>query len=115
MLPEFYQTCLKSQLSDSQLLTLKMLVWLLQFHKQVRIERLAACLPMPILFESRRRHIQRFLILPVVSVALLWLPLIKCILRTQIKLGEQLIVTLDRTRWSSNNLLMVSVVWEKRS
>jgi hypothetical protein len=40
MLPEFYLNCLKSQLSASQLLTLEMLVWLLQFHKQVRIERL---------------------------------------------------------------------------
>jgi hypothetical protein len=42
MLPEFYLNCLNSQLSASQLLTLEMLVWLLQFHKQVRIERLAA-------------------------------------------------------------------------
>jgi len=62
MLPEFYLTYLSSQLTASQLLTLEMLVWLLQFHKQVRIERLAACLPLPILYESRRRHIQRFLI-----------------------------------------------------
>ena len=36
MLPEFYLTSLHSQLSASQLLTLEMLVWLLQFHKQVR-------------------------------------------------------------------------------
>lgn len=97
MLPEFYQTCLRSQLSASQLHTLEILVWLLQFHRQVRIERLAACMPLPILFESRRRHLQRFLILPQLSVALLWLPLIKCILRTQIKPESKVIVTLDRT------------------
>jgi len=78
MLPEFYLNCLKSQLSASQLLTLEMLVWLLQFHKQVRIERLAACLPLPVLYESRRRHVQRFLILPQLSIPLLWFPLIKC-------------------------------------
>ena len=115
MLPEFYRTCLKSQLSESQLHTLEILVWLLQFHKQVRIERLAACMPLPIVFESRRRHLQRFLILPQLSVALLWLPLIKYILRTQIKPELQVIVTLDRTRWAENNLLMVSVVWERRT
>ncbi len=46
MLPEFYLTSLQSKLSASQLLTLEMLVWLLQFPKQVRIERLAACLPL---------------------------------------------------------------------
>jgi hypothetical protein len=99
MLPEFYITSLQSQLSASQLLTLEMLVWLLQFHKQVRIERLAACLPLPVLYESRRRHVQRFLILPQLSIPLLWFPLIKCILLTQIPPGNRVIVALDRTQW----------------
>jgi hypothetical protein len=48
MLPTFYQTLLQKYLSRSQLITLKMLVWLLQHQKQVRIERLAAALPLPI-------------------------------------------------------------------
>jgi hypothetical protein len=99
MLPEFYLTSLQSQLSASQLLTLEMLVWLLQFHKQVRIERLAACLPLPVLYESRRRHVQRFLILPQLSIPLLWFPLIKCILLTQIPPGNRVIVAIDRTQW----------------
>ena len=38
-----------------------MLVWLLQEQKQVKIERLAATLPLPIQQNSRRRHLQRFL------------------------------------------------------
>ena len=38
-----------------------MLVWLLQTQKEVRIERLAATLQLPILQSSPRRHIQRFL------------------------------------------------------
>jgi hypothetical protein len=97
MLPEFYLTYLSSQLTASQLLTLEMLVWLLQFHKQVRIERLAACLPLPILYESRRRHIQRFLIWPQLSIPLLWFPLIKKIIFTQIQPGNQVILALDRT------------------
>ena len=115
MLPKFYRMCLQSQLNSSQLHTLEILTWLLQFQKQVRIERLAACLPLPILFESRRRHLQRFLILPQLSVALIWLPLIKGIIRTQIKLGNQAIVALDRTQWRTNNLLVVSVIWSKRA
>jgi len=115
MLPKYYLSCLESQLSKSQILTLKFLVWLLQFHKRVQIERLAAYLPLPILFESRRRHLQRFLILPQMSVALVWLPLIKCILRTQIKPKNQIIVAIDRTKWRTNNLLMVSAIWEKRA
>jgi hypothetical protein len=115
MLPELYLTPLYSQLSAGQLLTLEMLVWLLQFHKQVRIERLAACFPLPILYESRRRHVQRFLILPQLSIPLLWFPLIKSILLTQIQPGTQVIVPLDRTQWKQNNLLVVSVIWDKRA
>jgi hypothetical protein len=115
MLPEFYLNCLKSQLNASQQLTLEMLVWLLQFHKQVRIERLAACFPSPILYESRRRHIQRFLTLPQLSIPLLWFPLIKSIILTQIKPGTQVIVALDRTQWKENNLFVVSVIWNKRA
>jgi hypothetical protein len=115
MLPEFYLNCLKSQLNVSQLLTLEMLVWLLQFHKQVRLERLAACFPSPILYESRRRHVQRFLTLPQLSIPLLWFPLIKCILLTQIQPGTQVIVALDRTQWKENNLFVVSVIWDKRA
>jgi hypothetical protein len=83
ILPEFYTTCLAKYLSPSQLLTLEILTWLLQVHKQVRIERLAACLPIPILYESRRRHLQRFLLLRKLSVPLVWFPIIKCILNSQ--------------------------------
>ncbi|WP_199197560.1 hypothetical protein [Chroococcidiopsis sp. CCALA 051] len=39
MLPTFYQTLLQKYLTQSQLVTLKMLVWLFQHQKQVRIER----------------------------------------------------------------------------
>lgn len=90
-------------------------VWLLQFQKQVRIERLAACLPMPILFESRRRHLQRFLILPQLAVVLIWLPLIQKVITTQIQPGTQVIIALDRTQWRTNNLFMVSLIWAQRA
>ena len=61
MLPSFYQKYLERYLQPAQLITLKMVVWLLQSKKQVRIERLAATLPLPILENGRRRHLQRFL------------------------------------------------------
>ena len=60
MLPSFYQKYLEKYLNPAQLITLKMLVWLLQSNKNVKIERLAANLPLPILENSRRRHVQRF-------------------------------------------------------
>ena len=57
MLPSFYQSYLEKYLNQSQLITLKLLVWLLQNQKQVRLERLAATLPLPIQQNSRRRHL----------------------------------------------------------
>ena len=84
MLPIFYQAQLEKYLSQSQLITLKLLVWLLQSQKQVKIDRLAATLPLPIQQNSRRRHIQRFLSLNKLSVVLLWLPLIKQIIARHI-------------------------------
>ena len=54
MLPQFYQRHLQKYLSESQLITLKLLVWLLQNQKQVKIERLAATLPLPIPIQQNR-------------------------------------------------------------
>lgn len=59
MLASFYQKFLEKHLNKAQLITLKMLVWLLQNQKQVRIERLAATLPLPIQQNSRRRQIHK--------------------------------------------------------
>ncbi|MBH8576082.1 hypothetical protein I8752_24430 [Nostocaceae cyanobacterium CENA369] len=79
MLASFYQNFLEKYLNKAQLITLKMLVWLLQNQKQVKIERLAATLPLPIQQNSHRRHIQRFLTLNTLSVVLLWFPIIEAI------------------------------------
>jgi hypothetical protein len=68
MLPEFYQTHLKSQLSLAEYLVLKILINLLQSIKKVSLEALATALPIPITFESRRRKIQRFLSLPNLTI-----------------------------------------------
>jgi hypothetical protein len=115
MLPEFYLDYLKTYLPSSELLTLQILVWLLQVHRQVRIERLASSFPYPIKCESRRKKIQRFLISSNLSLSLLWFPLIKKIISTQFKPGVLLIITIDRTQWKDNNISMVSVIWNKRA
>jgi hypothetical protein len=59
MLPPFYQAHLQQCLSSRHYLLVNLLVLLLQWHKQVRLERLAANLPLPIQFEGRRRCLQR--------------------------------------------------------
>ena len=115
MLSEIYLNYLKTYLKDSELLTLQLLVWVLQFHKEVKIEKLASNLPFPIKCDSRRKKIKRFLTLTVLSLPLLWLPLIKKIIKTQFSPGARLTIIIDRTQWQKNNILMVSIAWNNRA
>jgi hypothetical protein len=50
----YYEAHIKQKLSLAQLETLKILLWLITVHKEVKIERLAAYFPLPIKYESRR-------------------------------------------------------------
>jgi hypothetical protein len=129
MLPPSYQTTLRTHLNESQYLTLQLLLLLLQAHRQVKLSVLASVFPQPIQYRSRKRNLQRFLLLPQLSVKLLWFPLIKywirqeqrgnCLNREQRRYVRQLkhqqygywIVAIDRTQWKGHNLFMVSLVW----
>jgi hypothetical protein len=75
MLPTFYQSCLKSQRSDAQFITLEILVERLQQDRRIPLERLATLFPQPILFASRRGNLQRFLSLPQIAPEALWFPM----------------------------------------
>ena len=76
MLPLFYQAHLQQCLSPRHYRLINLLVLLLQWHKQVRLERLAANLPLPIQFEGRRRCLQRLFSSPQLHIDTLWLPLV---------------------------------------
>lgn len=115
MLAQLYQTHLQKILNPSQLLTLELLVWLLQVHKPVKIERLAALFPWPILDESRRRHLQRFLLLPQLSITLSWLPMIAGWLREKIKAKTRRYIVFARTQWKTNNVFVVALIWHRRA
>lgn len=77
MLPVFYQTYLETQFSTREYLFLKIIITVLQSIQNIALESLAAQLPMPILFESRRKKIQRFLSLPNLTIEKVWLPIVK--------------------------------------
>jgi Transposase DDE domain len=114
MLPQFYQTHLKNQLGNSHYLFVTLLIEILQVCKQVKLETLATHLPIPILFESRRKKIQRFLSLPELSVEKIWFPIVDWWLTQTFKEGEVIYLVIDRTSWMEINLMMISVVWGKR-
>lgn len=115
MLPLFYQTHLQTQLSANQYILLNLLVELLQWQKQVRLERLASNLPLPIQFESRRRHLQRFLMCPKLATSYIWFTIINFLLNSYFVDSKKLLVIIDRTQWRELNLLMVSLIWNSRA
>jgi len=114
-MPEFYQIYLKSQLEPCQYLLLSILIDLLQSIKMVKLEALATALPLPIKFESRRHRLQRFLSLPILKVENLWFPFIQKWLETDFPCSQVLYLAIERTNWGCINLLMISLIWDKRA
>jgi len=55
MIPSIYQSYLEKQLSARQWLLLSLLVTVVHTIRDVRLETIAEALPLPILFESRRK------------------------------------------------------------
>ena len=128
MLPQFYQKALRAHLNEKQYLTLQLLVLMLQTHRQVKLLRLADLFPQPIKKASRMRNLQRFLLLPQLTVRLLWFPIIKqwlkqesnpkkgnrayrrALKKLKMKQAGYVRIALDRTQWKERNLLMVTLV-----
>ena len=81
----FYQKALRPHLSESQYLTLELLLLLLQSFRRVKRSRLASLFSHPIQYERRLRNLQRFLILPKLSLKLLWFPVVKYWIRQEFK------------------------------
>lgn len=115
MMPVFYQSHLRSQLRLEDYLMLEILIHLLQSLKKVKLETLATVFPLPILFESRRKKIQRFLSLTCLTLEIIWFPLITMWLETQLQAEQLVYLAIDRTSWRTVNLLMISLIWNKRA
>ena len=112
---KFYQIHLESQLGSSDYIFLQILINVLQAVKKVSIEALANALPIPIMFESRRKKLQRFLSLLNFTIVNIWIPIIKEWLSQTFKDGEVVRIAIDRTNWGLINILMVVVIWKKRA
>jgi len=70
-------------------------------------------LPLPIQQNSRRRQIHKDFKFRCFECSIAVVSLIKEILSRQIKPRAPLIIALDRTQWKENNILMVSVIYQK--
>lgn len=114
MLPDNYNNHLTTCLKKSEYLMLVIVVQLLQMYRKVRLEELATKLPMPILFESRRKKVKRFLENPCLTIEEIWIPIMSHWIKQEFSVGETLHIVIDRTQWGWINILMVSLVVNQR-
>lgn len=115
LLPSFYIHHLKTQLKRAEFLILLILVVMLQQHRRVKLEELANQFPQKILFESRRKKLQRFLSLPHLTIEKMWWPLLTYWLTNKFEPGQVLYIAIDRTQWGLVNLIVVSLIYDKRA
>lgn len=115
MIAKEYQKIIEKELGKSTYLLLILVVETLQMLKQVKLEVLAETLPIPILFESRRKKMRRFLRKEELSIEGVWLGWVKCLLNLMFKPKETIYLAIDRTSWGIINILMVSVIYDNRA
>lgn len=115
MIPSSYQDQLKSQFSAAEYYLLIGLIQILQSIKSLSLEKLANALPFPILFESRKKKIQRFLMLPYLGFKTVWFPILLTLIPQLFPLNSILYLAVDRTSWRLTNLLVVSLIYDKRA
>lgn len=115
MLPSLYQTHLENQLEDSELLFFNILINVLQDIKEVSLEKISTALPLPILFDSRRKKVQRFLSLPILKIEEIWFPIITDWLVQNFPSDQTIYLVIDRTNWERNNLIVISIIYDSRA
>ena len=115
MLPELYHAHLSEKFTRGNYLLTILLIQVVQSIKEVTLERIATKLAMPIKFESRRKKVQRFLSDDEWDLDSIWLPLVIAWIKGSVNQNNIIYLGIDRTKWQSNNILMVSMIWRKRA
>ena len=117
MIAKEYHKLLEKELGQAKYLLLNILVGTLQLLRQVKLELLAESLPLPIQFESRRKKLRRFLRLEIITIDKIWFPCLKELLKKEerFSINGLVYVAIDRTSWGVINILMVSLIYEKRA
>ena len=114
-MPSLYQTHLQNHFFGVSYLMVSIIIMLLQKNRWIRLESLAENFPSPILQRSRIKKLQRFLSLPVWDVKKIWFPIFKSCLENEFQSGDVLYLVSDRTQGTNVNLLMISLVYNRRA
>ena len=114
-MPELYHTHLSEKLTSANYLLTILLIEVVQSIKEVTLESIATKLAMPIKFESRRKKVQRFLSNEEWDLDKIWLSLVIGWIKDSVNQNNVISLAINRTKWQSNNILMVSMIWRKRA
>ena len=115
MVPQSYQNHLQSQLNPAEYLLVRCIIQILQSIKTLSLEKLANALPLPVLFDSRRKKIQRLLMTPHLGFKTLWFPILRSLIPTLFPANSTLYLAMDRTHWRLTNLMVVILIYDKRA
>jgi hypothetical protein len=131
MILKSYHAHLSENLTRANYLLAVLLIQVVQSIKEVTLESIATKLAMPIAwcafrvgkpdgrasakFESRRKKVQRFLSDKRWNLDDIWLSLVIDWITGSVKQNGVIYLAIDRTKWQSNNILMVSMIWRNRA
>ncbi|NEO65720.1 MAG: IS4 family transposase [Moorea sp. SIO4G2] len=115
MIAKPYQKILQNKLHHTRYLLLILVVASLQLLRQVKLEVLAEALPLPILFESRRKKLRRFLRIKQFNIETIWFPCVSALVEEMFNPNDRIYLAIDRTSWGVINILMVSVIYDHRA
>jgi hypothetical protein len=115
MILKSYHAHLSENLTRANYLLAILLIQVVQSIKEVTLESIATKLAMPIKFESRRKKVQRFLSDDKWNLDDIWLSLIIDWIAGSVNQNNVIYLAIDRTKWQSNNILMVSMIWRNRA
>jgi len=72
-------------------------------------------LPLPITFESRRKKNERGFCPCPTNTGKIWFPILQTWLKASFAPAHVLYIAIDRTKWGCINLLMISLIWDRRA
>lgn len=108
MYPELYQKWFRLSLNPTEMVLIEILMKVVGLLSKATLGQIANNLPLPILADSRRKTMQRFLDSQNFCKEKIWWGIWMELMTTYWLVKEPIMLAIDRTSWGKYNLLVVS-------